>query len=153
MRVIFLLCVALLAGCKINQESKGGQKSEGGDEFFPSISVQSQHKQADKSTDQSVSAGPVLMPAPLSPEQEQAVSGLIGKKIDVLIGRLGVPEKVASASSSGTIFTWKKDPAHPDLEKRSDPPSVVFVYVRTGLRVYVSRDCTVLDIEALREVK
>jgi hypothetical protein len=67
------------------------------------------------------------------------VSGLEGKKIDSVISRLGVPDRIESAKDYGMIFT-------------SGEASVVLLYERIKIRVYVMQDCTVLGVTAVHEM-
>jgi len=83
---------------------------------------------------------PAIVDAPLSPQQEETLSGLRGKKIDVLLSQLGVPERIESARNFGMIFG-------------AGEASVVFLYDQLKIRVYVMRDCTILGITTTREMK
>ena len=83
---------------------------------------------------------PVLKDAPLDPVQEKEMSGLEGKKIDALISQLGVPDRIESAKNYGMIFS-------------DGEASVVFLYDRIKIRVYVMQDCTVLGVTAVHEMR
>jgi hypothetical protein len=110
----FLLCVVLV-GCA-SQQKHGTQ------------------------TGLSSADAPAYTDGPLDPAQKKELSGLEGKKIDALISRLGVPDRIESAKDYSIIFS-------------SGEASVVFLYDRIKIRVYVMQDCTVLGMTAVHEMR
>jgi hypothetical protein len=83
---------------------------------------------------------PSYLDGPLSPEQQKELAGLEGKKIDAVISQLGVPERIESAKYYGMIFG-------------AGEASVVFLYDRLKIRVYVMQNCTVLGVTAVHEMR